>query len=237
MMTFFNQKNMTRILTLTELVGMFVLVAIIAGLLVRSVYATGYAAPVFSPNTMSASEARNGTITVSLSPTTTDALVGHNMFSLDVDATSTLVGAQAEIGFNPSIIKVLSMNVGTLIRGNNQKDTAGGYFTDSLIDNSAGTARVVASSLYPDAPGVGPGQILRFEIRCKGVGSTTITVSGLVLSGENGAKLTSQGQGGAVVCNAAAVPSSTWWAMVLATLALGVLIVWRIRRRVVYRLN
>jgi hypothetical protein len=236
-MTFFNQKNMPRILTATELVGIFALVAIIAGLLVRSVYATGYAAPVFSASTMSASEARNGTITVSLSPTTTDALVGHNLFSLDVDATSTLVGAQAEIGFNPSIVKVLSMDAGTLIRGNNQKDTAGGYFADSLIDNSAGTTRVVASSLYPAAAGVGPGQILRFEIRCKGAGSTAITVSGLVLSGENGAKFASQGQGGTIVCNAAAVPSSTWWSMVLATLTLGVLIMWRIRRRVVYRLN
>ena len=237
MITLFNHKNAPRILSITELAGIIVLVAIIAGLLVRSVYATGYTAPVFSHDPTPTSEAKSGTVTVSLSPTSTNALVGHNLFSLDVDASSTLVGAQAEVGFNSGIVQVLSMDIGTLLRGNNQRDTAGGYFLDSVIDNSTGTARVVASSLYPAAPGVGPGQLLRFEIRCKGVGSTAITVSGLTLSDGVGEKVSSQGQGGTVVCNAAAVPSSTWWAMVLATLALGILITWRIRRRAVYRLN
>jgi hypothetical protein len=163
--------------------------------------------------------------TISLQPSATALTLG-NPLSVDVNVAglTDLYAFQFDIGFNPAVFSASSVTEGALF------SSIGVFFSPGFIDNTTGTITFIGDSLSGPGPGVSTGGTLASIIFSSiGAGSSSLTVSNIILLDSNFADIAATASGTTVTVSDSASPEPSSWLLVGG--AFAVLLGWATRRR------
>ena len=105
-----------------------------------------------------------------------------------------------ELTYDSSILEIVSISPGTLLRGNGLVQQEGGYSYQSDVDDSAGTATINMALLAPASAVTQAGQIAEIKVKCKEPGEGSISLTEVTLLGPTGVSIPSIPMDGAVTC-------------------------------------
>lgn len=169
---------------------------------------------------------------VSITPSSIVVSPGQN-FSLDISITDAidLYAFEFDLAFDPAILSAGSITEGPFL----PTGGAATFFIDGTIDNTAGTIAFTADSLLTAIQGVdGSGILARVDFQSLGVGTSSVTLSNVILLDSAGGDITATTVDGGVTVHqpVTGVPEPSTW-LLLATGCVGLLgYGWRHRKRV-----
>lgn len=110
---------------------------------------------------------------ISIQPTTKTVAAGQTFtLSVDISGTTDLYGYQFDLGFNPTVLKVLSVSEGSFLPGGGAT-----LFVPGTIDNIGGTVSDNADVLSGAVSGVsGSGDLLDVSFEALAAGSSSVEV-------------------------------------------------------------
>jgi hypothetical protein len=142
-----------------------------------------------------------------------------NIFSIDILAKdiTDLYAFQFDIGFDPTVISVVSVTEGAFL-------PSGGptFFVPGTIDNVAGTIEVNTDTLLSAVPGVTGGGILEtIEFTAIVSGNSNITISNVAMLDSSLNDITANIENGSVTVRQNSVPEPSTIFLLLGGLLLG----------------
>ncbi len=151
--------------------------------------------------------------TVSLSPANGSVDLGHTIkVSIRLDNVSDLYGAEVHLTFDPTLLEVVDTDdqaagvqiaAGTFL--------AADFVAQNAADNTAGKIDFAISQMPPHDPVTGSGTLAEITFQGKGVGTSDIAFTAVLLSDQDGNSLGAGSQDGTLSVNSTATetPATT----------------------------
>lgn len=118
---------------------------------------------------------------VNVSPSAQDVAAGETFtVNITIDPSVSIAGAQLDLSFDPSIVSVVGVTEGTLLK----QSGANTYFSSGTLDNTAGTLTGVVGAITTPGQAVGtPGVFATIQMTAKpGAGtSSTLDLSSVIV--------------------------------------------------------
>jgi hypothetical protein len=129
-------------------------------------------------------------------------------FSLDIKISDVtdLYAYQFEIGYDPLILQATSITEGSFLSGGGTTN-----FTAGDIDNTAGTISLTANTLQGLISGVsGPGILATIGFGPSGIGSSTVSLSNVLLLDSGLNEISASTGNGNVTVSSVPIPATVW---------------------------
>ena len=148
--------------------------------------------------------------TISLQPSATTLTLGSPLtVNVNVSGLTDLYAFQFDISFNPAVFSGSGVTEGALF------SSIGVFFSPGFIDNTGGTITFIGDSLSGPGPGVSVGGTLASILfNSIGTGSSSLTLSNIILLDSNFADLAATASGTTVTVADSASPEPGSWLLV-----------------------